>query len=132
MKITYLILLMTILLLGGCGQVNPLRCLSYGLDCPVSDEQLTRSQLEQDVRLDGIDEQIDAAMEILGRDRLDISEVIDLCDNGSEILIRLDGELVAFNTRRGGYLDFLTPGRYITTDGTGCQFNVDGNLQVTY
>ena len=73
-----------------------------------------------------------------------IIEVIDLCDNGKEILLRLDDDvLIAFFTARQfkdngnrhddiDYLSTLSPGNYITTDGEACSFEVNGDMSVTW
>lgn len=139
MKTTYAILFTLLIVIGfqGCGVMDSahkdLNCVFMGKDCKVRSGEFNRYQEEQDVRLDGIDAQIGELVEILGVDRLDVQEVINLCDNNEEILVRIDGELIAFHSsRNGGYLDILGPGNYITTDGKSCRFNVTQDLEVVY
>lgn len=138
LKVVYGIILLTLILIGtqGCGVLDSLHedldCAIVGQNCKVGVDEFERYKEEQEAKLGGIDAKIDDALELLGLDRLDITEIINLCDNDAEILIRIDGMLVAYNNGRGGYLDFLDPGRYITTDGNFCVFTVTQNMEIVY
>lgn len=109
-----------------------LNCAVLAKDCKVREDELTRYQNEQEAVLGEMDQQIKDLTELLSIDRMEIEEVIDLCGNGKEILIRLDGMLIAYHNRRGGYLDVLEMGRYITTDGQACKFEVTRDMEIIY
>ena len=54
-------------------------------------------------------------------------------DGLDEIIFRTyGGELVAYAAMNNGYLTFLEPGNYVTTDGTNCSFKVTVELEVTW
>jgi len=62
-------------------------------------------------------------------------ELINPCEDApgyDEILLRLhNGQLIAhFSSGNIQFLTLLTPGSYVVTDGTNCQFSVDSNLTV--
>lgn len=65
-----------------------------------------------------------------------IAELIDLCNNHKEILIKLgDGSLIALyggNKAKHHRLQVITPGDYITTDGEDCDFTVHNDLSVSW
>ena len=70
-----------------------------------------------------------------------ISALIDPCGNDpvkqDEIILKLsDGSLIASFSSNGSALNTrlvsLSAGNYTTTDGTGCQFSVDGNGNVSW
>lgn len=67
-----------------------------------------------------------------------ITELIDPCGkeaNFDEILLRTaNGQLMAlyFDTKKKAFLTVITPGNYVTTDGTDCYFSVDSELEVTW
>jgi hypothetical protein len=68
-----------------------------------------------------------------------IVEVIDPCgDNPSkqfeEVLLRLsNGQILAhFSSGNKEFFSLLSPGNYVTTDGTNCHFTVDAKNNITY
>lgn len=66
-----------------------------------------------------------------------ISEIIDPCGRQGafdEVLLRLtNGQLIAHYSGHGdNFLTLISPGNYITTDGTRCNFNVTNSLGVTW
>lgn len=66
-----------------------------------------------------------------------VIEIIDPCgDQGrfDEVLLRLhDGSLLAhYASGSRQFLTFIGPGNYITTDGLGCSFTVDNDMNVSW
>jgi len=66
-----------------------------------------------------------------------IIEVVDPCGKESsydEVLFRLsDGRLYAlYYAPPRSFLTYLPPGTYITTDGTGCQFTINSENEISY
>ncbi len=66
-----------------------------------------------------------------------ITEMIDPCGNQSgfnEVLLRLANRTLIAHFSQGNkqFLTVIGPGNYITTDGHGCQFTVDNNLEVSW
>lgn len=59
-------------------------------------------------------------------------EIIELCDEGGEILLRLiDGTLIGhYSSRDDNFLFRANPGVYITTDGENCLFEITDDLEV--
>lgn len=70
-----------------------------------------------------------------GQDGADAQlELIDLCGNGKEFLIRLpDGRILAhFVQDSNQYFSVLGAGTYRSTDGMNCTFTVDADNQIYY
>lgn len=64
-----------------------------------------------------------------------ISEVINLCGNDKEVLLRLgNNDLVALfvSGHKKHRLQKLTPGSYESSDGEHCHFTVNNDLSITY
>lgn len=127
-----LILSALLFTLSGCGgRVKDLHstldCMIMGQGCP-SDEI---KELEQ--RLDNTDNRVTNAMDILGMDRMEITEVVNLCGNNAEILIRIEDVIISyFEQGRSRFLSILEPGNYITSDGQSCNFTVTSDYEVTF
>lgn len=66
-----------------------------------------------------------------GKNELGIVEVIDPCGaetNYDEVIVRLsDTALMVFFAQDGGRLSLIGVGKYKTTDGTNCKFEVINN-----
>jgi hypothetical protein len=69
---------------------------------------------------------------------LTITKIIDPCGKqGSgfnEVLLKLanDNIMAHFSSGANQFFALLTPGNYVTTDGTNCNFNVSNTYQVTW
>ena len=65
-----------------------------------------------------------------------ITEIVDLCSNHKEVLIRLgDGSLLSLsggNKAKEHHLQVLTPGDYKSQDGEDCEFTVSNDLSVSW
>jgi len=64
-----------------------------------------------------------------------IIEVVDLCNNHKEVLLRFGTNQLIGHYAGGGnnqHLRMLTPGRWMSTDGSNCLFTVTQDMNVTY
>lgn len=65
-----------------------------------------------------------------------VTQIVDVCGKQAafdEVLLRLaNGQLLAhYASGANQFLTVLTPGNYVTTDGTHCYFTVDNDLQIS-
>jgi hypothetical protein len=99
--------------------------------CTTSVTQQNRKEIHTD--LSSIDKMIHSATMMLGIGRFDVDVVYNLCGNNTEILLKIDNTMVVYGLNRNTeYVDFLTPGRYITTDNNGCKYKITKNLNLKY
>lgn len=94
------------------------------------DEFIHNVQLESMILQDSIDNLYTYIDSLI--DANDI-EIINLCGNNREILIKTDTDLIAvFKHGNKVYLSKLQQGNYVTTDGMSCHFTVGVNNNVSY
>lgn len=64
-----------------------------------------------------------------------IIEVIDLCNNHKEVLLRFGTNQIIGHYAGGGnnqHLRMISPGNWVSTDGANCYFRVNNDMSVSY
>lgn len=127
-----LVLFLLVGLSVSCSRIHDsIDCLVLGGDsCPASVEYVENLHNQQQNEIRDLDQRLTDVRRYL-RD-LDVTfDEIDLCNNGKEVLFVINGNIYAYNAGRRGYLDRLTDGFYVTTDGMNCRFKIQNN-EVVY
>jgi septal ring factor EnvC (AmiA/AmiB activator) len=96
------------------------------LDLEVADDNIETELASLSAKVD----EIESAIEILDVEEI---EVINVCDNDEEILLKIGTKVIAYFKESGSkeYLKLLVPGEtYESTDGEECEFSVDENGEI--
>lgn len=121
-------LLLTLLLLTGCGQ---------GIKSPTCPECYLIPKGREIKDILGLH---DSQTVVVNSDvvrSLDVSEIIDPCGSQGaydEVLLRLgNGQIMAhYASGTNQFLTLLSAGNYVTTDGTNCHFTISASGVITY